>query len=75
MRTENAFHTFWEYVERSTQVNGVQAAQLPRQRKAPRRFEVGTTEGVHPESPEQYYKPIYFEALDSIVTAIEECFN
>ena len=34
-----------------------------------------TAAGYYPENPYDYYKPIYYEALDSIVNAIKDRFD
>ena len=43
--------------------------------RAPGRFQVGTGTPLFPVTPEQVYRRIYFEALDLIVSSIEECFD
>ena len=40
---------------------------LPRRRKMPKRFEVGSAPPEFPNEPEDYYCRIYFEGLDLIV--------
>ena len=47
---------------------------LPRQRKRPRRYEGGEGEEYFPEKVEDFYRAIYFEALD-VVSGIKECFD
>ena len=49
--------------------------QVPRNKRAPGRFEVGTGTPLFPVTPEQAYRRIYFEALDLIVSSIEERFD
>ena len=44
---------------------------LPRKRKAPPRFEVGTGEGYHSSTMEEYYMQHYYDALDSAIITIE----
>ena len=48
--------------------------EVPRNKRAPGRFEVGTRTPFFPVTPEQVYRRIYFEALDLIVSSIEERF-
>ena len=48
---------------------------VPRSKRAPGRFEVGTGTPLFPVTPEQVYRRIYFEALDLIVSSIEERFD
>ena len=49
--------------------------QVPRNKRAPGRFEVGTGTPLFPVTPVQVYRRIYFEALDLIVSSIEERFD
>ena len=55
-----------------TQANKLHIAEpiLPRQRKAPRRYD-----GMLPPSPEGYYRSIYFEAIDTVMACIENRFK
>ena len=48
---------------------------LPRKRKAPQRFEVGSGEGYHSSTVEEYYMQHYYEALDSAISTIENRFD
>ena len=49
--------------------------RLPRKRRVPARYEVGEAEQWYPQTAEDLYKPIYYEALDLIVSAITERFD
>ena len=48
---------------------------LPRKRRAPSRYEVGTSEPQHLSTARDYYRGLYFEALDCLTSAIKERFN
>ena len=48
---------------------------FPRQRKQPRRYEDGMSEGEFPESVEDLYRRMYFEALDLVVCGIKGRFD
>ena len=48
---------------------------LPRKRKAPQRFEVGSGEGYHSSTVEEYYMQYYYEAIDSAIFTIENRFD
>ena len=41
----------------------------------PRRFAVGDAEPEYPDTPYDYFKPIYYEALDRIINCIKSRFN
>ena len=51
--------------------------EVPRNKRAPGRFEAGTGMPSFPvtSTPEQVHRRIYFEALDLIVSSIEERFD
>ena len=49
--------------------------ELPRRRKAPKCFQVGTGEGSNPERVEDYYRRVYFERLDLTINCTENRFN
>ena len=49
--------------------------EVPKNKRAPGRFEVGTGTPFFPVTPEQVYQRIYFEALDLIVSSIEKRFD
>ena len=48
---------------------------LPRQLKAPRRYEVGVGDGMLPPSPEDHYRSIYFEAINTVTACIKNRFK
>ena len=48
---------------------------LPRKRRAPSRYEVGTSEPQHPSTACDHYPGLYFEALDYLTSGIKERFN
>ena len=54
---------------------GVNEPTLPRRRKVPRRYKIGSSEGEFPHEVEGYYKQIYFEALDLLICGIQNRFN
>ena len=70
LQTDGMFDLFWDKVNEFTSANGVHEAQLPRQRKRPRRYEEGASSRDFLETPKQFYKQQYFEAIDLIVNCI-----
>ena len=44
-------------------------------RRAPQRLRVGTSEGDFPESSQQHYCQLYYEALDDVADATKDWFN
>ena len=48
---------------------------LPRKRKRPPRYEVGNAEAEFHETVENQYRQIYYQAIDTIVGTIRDCFD
>ena len=53
----------------------VSEPRLPRKRKAPRRYKVGTVESHFPEEVEEHYYHIYFEVLDLAIACVKKRFD
>ena len=75
MRTENGFGLFFKLVITVQESTATNPPTLPRKRKAPQRFEVGTGEGYHSSTVEESYMQHYYEALDSAVSTIKNRFD
>ena len=77
IRSDEMFDLFWEKVQRLREADGVDIDPpvLPRRRKAPKRLEVGCGEPSHPQSPKDMYRRFYFEALDLVISAINNRFD
>lgn len=74
IRTDEDFELFWKNVGIKKNDN-IDEPHLPRKRKAPKRFETGSAPSEFPASVEDYYRQIYFEALDLAVTSIKNRFD
>ena len=74
-RNEEDFKRFWTRTTARANEFDVSDPVLPRRRKIPRRYEIGTGEGSHPEGVDEYYRSIFFEALDLTVNGIQNRFN
>jgi hypothetical protein len=72
MRSDEMFKLFFAGVECVRKRTGVEEPALPRRRAAPRHLEVGHGVAHYPPNVEDYYRPMYFEALD---LAIESRFD
>jgi len=72
MRTDTEFIVFYHFVNKLRQNNNVAEAVLPRGKRAPRRFEVGISEGSSCNSIEDHYRRQYFEALDCAINGITD---
>ena len=62
--SQHLANLFWAMVQELAAKYDIGEPSLPRRRKVPRRFEVGSSEPEHPSSPEEYYRQMYYEALD-----------
>lgn len=75
MRTNEAFSLFFKLVEQSRKHTDTDEPVLPRKRKAPSYFEVGSGEGFHRTTVEEHYRRQYFEALDLVISGIKKRFD
>ena len=86
MRNDRDFGLFYERIKLSAKnVETLLAPAVPPPRKGKRpNYSIrhyyapenpNAAEAYQPESPFDYYKPIYYEALDSVVNAIKDRFN
>lgn len=75
MRSDEAFSLFSARVEVDRKSTGTDEATLPRKRRAPARFEVGTGVGHQHERIEELYRRQYFEAIDLAIAGIKDRFN
>lgn len=76
LRNDASFSLFWEKTVKRSEEVGVKEPILPRQRRAPPRFEVGDGEISHhfPSCVQEHYRPIYFEAIDTLATCLKDRF-
>lgn len=74
LRNDSNFDLFWEKIEKARDQLDVDDPQLPRRRKAPKRYE-GLAQAEFPASPKEEYRRIYFESLDLAVTSINSRFD
>ena len=74
-RSDEAFESFYARVEVSRKKLDVSPACLPRKRRAPAHFEIGSGAGSHPESAMDLYRRKYFEALDLVIESIKIRFH
>ena len=71
MRTEDSFALFFNLVNRLREHVGTEPPALPRKRKAPQRYEIGSGEGFHCTAAEEHYRFQYYEALDVVISSIK----
>jgi hypothetical protein len=69
-KTTEKFASFWKNVVSEGEDLDVNAPALPRKRKAPKRIDTGLAMPEYPDTPEDHYRCIYFEAIDLIVRGL-----
>ena len=75
MRSADSFDLFFSLVEKARHLTGCEEPALPPKQKAPKHLEVASSEGFHIASIQEYYRQLYFKALDLVVTGITDCFD
>lgn len=75
IRNDDSFSVFYSLVLRKSNEGSIAEPVLPRKRRAPVRIEIGSGPPTFPETLEDHYRRIYFEAIDLIVNAIEQRFS
>ena len=75
IRDNKCYDLFWERALRLQNDLDVDEPELPRMRKPPRRYEIGSGESDFHNSAKDYFKVHYYEALDLIVNLIQQRFD
>ena len=75
MRTDQSFDYLYANVVRKSEVEGVGEPTLPRKRRTPARLEVGAGAPSYPKTAKDHFRRVYYEAIDLIVSAIDQRFN
>ena len=75
LRTEDSSDLFFKLVKSLHERVGTEPPALPRKRKAPSRYEIGSGEGFHSVTVEDYYRLQYYEALDATIFSIKNRFD
>ena len=68
------FQLLWQNVPKLQKQIGIHDTELPRKRKIPARYQVGTGEGQH-STVEDVYHLTYFECHNMVVSCIRDRFN
>lgn len=69
------FKLFWSQVTKEAAKIGVDEPTVPRKRRAPLRYDARNSTGVTTDQPEDHYRMLYFEALDTVTGCISERFD
>jgi hypothetical protein len=77
LRDDASFSLFYQKTVKCSEEVGVKEPVLPRQRRAPQRFEVGDGDTSHhfPTCVQDHYRMIYFEAIDTLATCLKDRFT
>ena len=75
MRSDINFDLFWDKVEMVRNDLDVEEATLPRKRKAPQCYRQGTVEPEFHDTVKDFYRQLYFEAIDLAVISINDRFD
>ena len=75
MRTHQDFELFWKLCRSTQTFLNVDDPVLQGKWKRPRSFEDGPTEHFSFNTPELFYKQMYFECLDVFVLALKDRFQ
>lgn len=75
IRCEECYDIFWEKVLQLQEQLGVNDPTMPRRRKAPCRYEIGTGEAHFPGTPKELFYQKYLEALDLVLNFIRQQFD
>lgn len=62
---------FWLKIVKMLELLEVGSAQLPRQRKIPKKYDDGLAEAECHKDPKSYYRQHYFEAIDLAINCIQ----
>ena len=75
IRNDGSFNLFLEKVQQDRESLDVQEPQLMRRRKTPKRLDDGCAESDFPSNPKEFYRQQYYEALDLIISSINDRFD
>ena len=74
LRNDSSFDQFWQRICTSSEELDIEKPTLPRRCKVPRCLDDGAAP-TFPDTVEEHYRVIYFEALDLITSCISDRFD
>jgi hypothetical protein len=74
IRSDSAFELFWAKTCRNADVVGVSKPALPRKRRPPPRL-TSEAPAEHPSTPEEHYRRMYFEGVDTLISCLKGRFQ
>ena len=75
LRTEESYNLFWEKATTVAKSVDVGKPEVPRQRKVPKRYDDGLATATFHDSPKLFYRLLYYEAIDNIVSGLKNRFE
>ena len=76
MRSDGSFDMFWNTVTKRSKELKVIDPCLPSKRQRPARYLLGNAAAEFPaDTLQDYYRHLYFQAIDTVITCIKERFN
>ena len=75
IRSDKDASLHWTKVTQAAVKLELKASSFPRHRKMPSRYFEGNVQPEHHSNVENFYRQIYFEALDTVANCIVEHFN
>ena len=75
IRDDTHFDIFWQFVLQFQQKYDINTPELPQKRKAPARFEIGSSQVEHSCTVKDLYRPTYYECVDYIISCFRDRFN
>ena len=73
--TDGMYTCFWKKVCGDVKEFDIGEPILPRKRKRPARYEDGVSVPHYSDNPKSFYRQLYYECIDSIVSCIEQRFD
>ena len=75
LRSDASFQSFWTDLEKKREACDIDIPAPPRRRKRPARYAAGDAAAHFPDSAEDHFRAIYFEAVDTITSCIKQRFD
>ena len=75
MRSDDHFNLFWETVTHKANALEVSDPSLPCRRQRPARYESGSATPEFVDNAQDYFRQIYFNAIDTVTACIKRRFD
>ena len=73
--SDTCFQSFWADLDKKREACDIDIPAPPRRRKQPARYAIGDAPAHFPESVEDQFRAIYFEAVDTVTSCIKQRFD